>query len=111
MCEWIKENVGDDVPLHLSRFHPAYNLRNLPPTPVDTLYDSHEIADKAGLKYVYIGNIPDNPRESTYCDRCGKMLIKRVGYSVIENNIESGACPYCGNKIPGIWRQEKNAPH
>lgn len=103
MCIWIKENLGDETPLFFSRFYPMHKLTNLPPTPVDSLEKAYKVARDVGLKFVYIGNIPGHPYESTYCPKCKKVLIKRVGYSVLENNIRKGNCKFCGKKIPGIW--------
>ncbi len=105
LCMWIKENLGDKVPLHFSRFYPMYKLTNLAPTPVETLEKAYKIAKEVGLKYVYIGNIPGHPYESTYCPKCGKVLIKRRGYQVLENNIVEGRCKFCGEEIPGIWEE------
>ncbi|MCX7715830.1 MAG: AmmeMemoRadiSam system radical SAM enzyme [Endomicrobia bacterium] len=104
MCLWIKENLGDETPLFFSRFYPMYKLTTLPPTSVETLEKAYNIAKNVGLKYVYIGNVPGHPYESTYCAKCNKVLIKRVGYSVLENNIVDTKCKFCGNKIPGIWK-------
>jgi pyruvate formate lyase activating enzyme len=81
-----------------------FKLTNLPPTPVETLEKAYNIAKEVGLKYVYIGNVPGHPYESTYCPKCKKVLIKRVGYTVLENNIKNGRCKFCGEKIPGIWK-------
>ncbi len=106
MCKWIKENLGVEVPLHFSRFFPAYRLKNLPPTPVETLKMAWRIAKSVGLKYVYIGNLVGNPAESTYCPKCSKILIERVGYKILKNNIIKGKCKFCGKKIPGVWRDE-----
>lgn len=104
MCKWIVQNVGPDVPLHFTRFFPCYKLTNLPPTPVKTLEKAREIAKKVGLKYVYIGNVPGHPANSTYCPRCGRLLIKRVHFTVVENKIKNGKCPYCGEPIAGVWK-------
>ncbi|MBD3264591.1 MAG: AmmeMemoRadiSam system radical SAM enzyme [Candidatus Omnitrophica bacterium] len=104
MCNWIKENLGAEVPLHFSRFFPMHRLINLSPTPVSTLLKAKKIARDCGLKFVYVGNVPRNIHESTYCPNCNKLLIKRVGYSIIENNIENGRCPRCGENIPGLWQ-------
>jgi pyruvate formate lyase activating enzyme len=103
MCIWIKENLGDDVPLHFTRFGPNYKLTNLPPTPITTLENAIKVAHEVGLKYVYIGNVPGHDADNTYCPKCHKLLIKRQGYSVTENNIKNGKCRFCGEKIPGIW--------
>ncbi|MCK4353131.1 AmmeMemoRadiSam system radical SAM enzyme [candidate division WOR-3 bacterium] len=104
MCEWIRDSLGPDVPLHFSRFSPLYKLRNLPPTPVETLEEARKIALDVGLKYVYIGNIPGHKAESTYCPKCSRMVIHRIGYHIAENNIVNGRCKFCGCKIPGIWK-------
>ena len=103
MCRWIKENLGPDVPLHFSRFNPMYRLRNLPPTPLRTLQRAHQIARDAGVHYVYIGNVPMNPANHTYCHKCGKRVIKRLGFLVRENRLLDGRCPDCGAKIDGVW--------
>jgi len=91
------------VPVHFSRFHPAYRLQNLPSTPLRTLERIHGYAVQAGLRFAYLGNVPGHPAESTYCPGCGKILIKRVAYTVMENKIRDGRCPGCGRAIPGIW--------
>jgi len=106
-CLWIKENLGPDTPLHISRFWPMYKLKNISPTPVSLLNEAYDIAVSSGLRYVYIGNVPSERGESTYCPYCGKLLIKRLGYNVVENNIEDGKCKYCRNPIAGIWDTER----
>ncbi|HDJ24247.1 MAG TPA: AmmeMemoRadiSam system radical SAM enzyme [Candidatus Aminicenantes bacterium] len=103
LSRWIKAEVGPDVPLHFSRFHPMYLLRNLPPTPISTLERAHQIAREEGLNYVYIGNVPGHQAESTYCPRCGTLLIKRWGFEVSKINLKDGKCPQCQTPIPGIW--------
>ena len=103
MARWIKAELGPDVPLHFSRFHPTYKIKNLPPTPVSTLERSHAIAREEGLNFVYCGNVPGHPAESTYCPGCEKVLIKRYGYTILENNLSNGKCPACGRAIPGVW--------
>jgi len=104
MCEWIKDNLGPDTPLHFSRFYPMYKLVALAPTPVETLEKARAVALACGLKYVYIGNVPGHDGENTYCPKCGKALIKRMGYVVSGNELKDGACGFCGEKIAGIWR-------
>jgi pyruvate formate lyase activating enzyme len=104
MCQWIKENLGDEVPLHFTRFFPNYQLTSLPPTPISTLEKAYKIAKKVGLKYVYIGNVPGHPYENTYCPYCQKLLIKRMGFSVLENNIVDGSCKFCKRKIAGVFK-------
>jgi pyruvate formate lyase activating enzyme len=103
MCEWILENLGPDVPLHVNRFHPAFKMTHLPPTPVETLEMAHGIAREVGINFVTIGNLPGHRYDSTFCPSCGERLIHRVGMSVIANNIEGGRCKFCGREIPGVW--------
>jgi pyruvate formate lyase activating enzyme len=104
MCGWIKENLGVDVPLHFSRFFPAYRLTQLPPTPISTLEKAYEIARKVGLNYVSIGNVPGHKYNSTFCPKCGKKLIHRTHFIVLSNDIEDGKCRFCGQEVPGIWK-------
>lgn len=104
LCQWIKDYCGDDTPLHFSKFWPMYQLKNLPPTPISTIDMAWETAKKVGLKYVYVGNIPGHAGNSTICPGCGAMLIERVGYQIIQNNVVNGTCKDCGEKIPGIWK-------
>ena len=105
MCAWIKDELGPLTPLHFSRFYPLYKMQNHFPTPVATMETARELALKAGLKYVYLGNIPGNPAESTYCHGCGKLLIQRTGYQIGEMHLKGDNCGYCGAKIPGIWQK------
>lgn len=104
MAGWIRLNLGDEVPVHFSRFYPKYKLRNLPPTPVSSLETARNLCLEAGLKYVYIGNVPGHEGENTYCPQCHKMLIQRLGYRIIKNDIQNGRCLHCGNEIAGIWQ-------
>jgi len=103
LAQWIKANLGVDVPLHFTQFHPQYLLKNLPITPVETLERAKAIADAEGLHYVYIGNVPGHPAQNTFCPQCKKMLVERVGFVANRMLIQKGACPYCKHTIPGIW--------
>ena len=103
LCLWVKENLGEDTPVHFSRFFPMYRLTDLSPTPLKTLIRAQEIAKEAGLLYVYIGNVPQNLGEDTKCPKCGRILVKRVGYTVLENNIIDGKCKFCNSQISGVW--------
>jgi len=103
LARWIKSDLGPDVPVHFSRFHPEYLLKNLPPTPLETLERAKAIADAEGLHYVYIGNVPAHPAESTYCPKCRKVVVERVGYTVGAVHIKNGQCQYCHTPIPGVW--------
>ena len=103
MSEWIVKNTGPDVPLHFTRFHNAYKIRNLHSTPPRTLEKARSTAMQAGCRYVYTGNMPGGEGESTYCPNCSEVLIHRYGYRILESNIKSGKCPKCATAIPGIW--------
>ncbi len=103
MCDWLVSNNLADTPLHFSRFHAAYKLENLRSTPLKALLEAREIAIKAGIQYVYIGNVPETDGENTFCHKCKKLLVKREGYKVISNDLADGHCPECSTLIPGIW--------
>jgi len=102
-CEWLVKAVGPDVPLHFSRFYPQYRLKNLPATPYETLERCHGIAKKAGLHYVYVGNVEQAEHQQTYCPACRKVVIRRSGYEIGLVALRSGKCKYCGHAIPGVW--------
>jgi len=105
MTKWVLDNLGDEVPIHFSRFYPTYKLENLPQTPLKSVETAREIAIDMGIKYSFVGNVPmGHQGENTYCPECGKLLIKRRGFYVLENNIKKGSCPGCGTKIAGVWQ-------
>ncbi len=103
MCKWLYANGFSDTPLHFSRFHPMYKLEQLPPTPVSTLNKAWDIAKEEGINHVYIGNVPGTHASDTWCDKCGKKVVERVGYRIITNNIENGRCKFCNSVINGVW--------
>ncbi len=103
MTNWIATKLGHSVPVHFSRFHPMYKLRNLPPTPSATLMKARSTAMQEGCKFVYVGNLPGNEGSHTYCPDCKKILIRRYGHMVMENHLKDGKCPDCSNSIPGVW--------
>ncbi|MDP8212593.1 MAG: AmmeMemoRadiSam system radical SAM enzyme [Candidatus Zapsychrus exili] len=103
LCKWIIDNVGPDVPLHFSRFWPMHKLKNLFPTPVETLTLARDIAKQIGINHVYIGNVGGEAGNDTHCPQCKKTLIKRRGYMILENNITNNQCKFCKNNIAGIW--------
>ncbi len=101
---WVKTNLGPDVPVHFTRFHPEYLLKNLPPTPVATLERAKAIADAEGLHYVYLGNVPPpHPAENTYCPKCKRAVVERVGLSVRGVHLKKGKCQFCQQTIAGVW--------
>jgi len=103
LAQWIKTNLGVDTPVHFSRFYPQYLLKNLPPTPQTTLERAYQISRAEGLQYVYLGNIPGHPAESTYCPDCGEILIQRRGYRVGQYNLIGSRCKKCNREIPGLF--------
>ena len=103
LINWVLGECGPDVPLHFSRFHPAYQMLNLPPTPVATLERARDMALSRGIHYPYVGNVPSHPGDNTYCPNCKKALIQRQGFFVIEMNIKNGRCKFCNRKIAGVW--------
>ncbi len=104
LCGWIKNELGPETPLHISRFYPQHKLGNLPPTPLETLKKAADIARGAGLLYVYIGNVADVDELHTYCPACKKMLIKRQGYMIENIALKDGRCKYCLKTIAGHWQ-------
>ena len=103
LSRWIKQYLGRDIPLHFTRFHPYYLLKNLPSTPVKTLERAHAIARAEGLNYVYIGNVPGHPTEHTVCPGCNQILVNRSGYYIRDVQIQNGHCKKCNQQIPGVW--------
>jgi pyruvate formate lyase activating enzyme len=95
-------NLGPEIPWHVSQFYPTFRLTHLPPTPVESVRRGREIGLDVGLRYVYTGNIPGDEGESTFCYRCGRRLIHRHGYSILENRLQEGRCDRCGAIIDGV---------
>ena len=101
MCTWLVDNGLADCPLHFSRFFPLYQLTNLPYTPLAILEEAHDIAKDAGIRYVYIGNVPNHKTENTYCPKCNKVLLERKGFTILANNIKDSKCMFCEERIAG----------
>ena len=103
LCDWILENLGPDVPLHFTAFHPDFKLRDKPRTPPETLHRAYGIARQAGLHFVYEGNIHGGHGE-TICPSCETVLIRRAWHEIVGYRLTAeGACPTCGQGIPGRW--------
>ncbi len=104
IAKFIRDELGDWTPWHISRFYPHYKMRDYPATPIEILERAYEIGKEEGLKYVYLGNVPGHPGENTYCPSCGKLVIGRVGFTITEYNLdEKGTCKFCGYKIHGVF--------
>jgi pyruvate formate lyase activating enzyme len=94
---------GAETPWHISRFHPRYRMRGMPPTPAASIHRAAEIGKSAGLKYVYCGNLPGDPGENTACARCGHLLIERTGFVIGRMDLKGSSCPRCGTPLDGIF--------
>ncbi|MEA1940408.1 MAG: AmmeMemoRadiSam system radical SAM enzyme [Candidatus Caldatribacteriota bacterium] len=100
-ANFVAEELGVDTPWHISRFFPGYKMTDVPPTPVETLDRAREIGLEAGLRYVYVGNLPGEA--NTVCHKCGQTLIRRLGYRILENRVQpNGCCPNCGTPVAGV---------
>ncbi len=103
IVDFVK-SLDKNIPLHFSAFYPCYKMTNAPSTPAVTIVKARDIALKAGLDYVYTGNISDVEGSTTYCPKCKKGAIARYGYAITENNIVNGRCRFCKEKIAGVWK-------
>ncbi|MEI7896446.1 MAG: AmmeMemoRadiSam system radical SAM enzyme [bacterium] len=103
MCEWLAANGFEDNPLHFSRFHPLYKLDSLESTPLETLERARDIALKAGIRYVYLGNVPGSSAQNTHCPDCNKVIIERQGFTILSKNMNGNACGFCNAEIAGVW--------
>jgi pyruvate formate lyase activating enzyme len=103
LSKWVAGELGPDIPVHFTRFHPDYQLLNLPATPVATLERAREAAMKEGVRYAYVGNVPGHPGNHTYCPKCGAVCIERSGFLVTEVRLKRGGCPACKTPIAGVW--------
>jgi pyruvate formate lyase activating enzyme len=103
LSAWIRDNMGPNVPLHFTAFHPDFKMRDLPPTPPDTLRRARDIAIEEGLNYVYVGNVHDRDGQTTFCPACGAALIHRDWNIVLSNRLQEGRCVECGQRIAGVF--------
>lgn len=100
MAAWIVKELGPDVPVHFTQYHPAYKITNIPPTPVPVVQHATNIAAAEGCRYAYCGNVP-GVGANTYCPSCKNLVVERYGFSILKDS--GGKCDKCGAKIPGIW--------
>jgi pyruvate formate lyase activating enzyme len=103
MSEWIVKELGPNVPVHFTRFHPDYKLKNLPPTPVETLSRARQIAMAQGCNFAYTGNAPGEGGQNTSCPKCKAVMVDRYGFTVKVVDMKDGKCDKCGTVIPGVW--------
>ena len=99
IAHWIHDELGELTPWHVTRFHPHYNLRNLPSTPISTIEHAYDIGRQAGLKFVYAGNIPGHKTENTSCYSCGKLVVERFGYQTKVIGLAGSKCRFCGAEL------------
>ncbi len=99
IANWIRDELGELTPWHVTRFYPQHNMMDLPPTPVSTLEHAFDIGHKAGLKFIYAGNIPGHSSESTVCYSCGKLVVQRFGYNTKVIGLEDSQCKFCGAEL------------
>jgi len=92
-------SVDKKIPWHISRFYPHYKMQDVSPTSVETIHKAVKIGKEEGLRYIYAGNVPGDDYESTYCPKCGKKVISRLGFQVEEINLDKDKCKFCGEKI------------
>ena len=103
MANYIANDLGKQTPWHISRFHPSYHMKDRSATPVLSLEKAYDAGKAAGLFYVYIGNVPGQSWENTYCHWCNELLVKRQGYQVENYFNEKGKCPECNKIAYGIY--------
>jgi pyruvate formate lyase activating enzyme len=103
MSEWIVSQLGPNVPLHFSAFHPNYRMRNVRPTARSALRRARDIAKRAGVRHVYLGNVHDREGDTTFCHGCGRKLIERNWYEIVDWALADGSCPDCLTKCPGVF--------
>jgi pyruvate formate lyase activating enzyme len=110
LSAWMAENLGPDVPLHFTAFHPDWKMRDRPPTPPATLSRARRIALSSGLHHVYTGNVHDPERDSTWCSSCGGLLIGRDWYRLDDWRLgPDGCCQACGTACPGVFEVSPGA--
>jgi len=99
IAKWIRNELGELTPWHITRFYPNHNMKHLPTTPIETLERAYDIGQKAGLKFIYAGNVPGHSSESTTCYSCGKLNMERYGYRTMVSGIDGSKCLYCGAEL------------
>jgi len=106
MCKWIARELGTDVPLHFTAFHPDYKMNDLPSTPPSTLTRARDIGMREGLRYVYTGNVHDTRGGTTYCNSCGEALVVRDWHRILKYGVtHDGCCPACNTPVPGRFEE------
>ncbi len=94
--KWVADDLGTDVPIHFSRFHPDFKFKKVPGTPMESLHMAYRTAKAEGLKFVYLGNVSHCDEENTYCPECGTLAMERLGLRLTSNKVKDGKCGQCG---------------
>ncbi len=105
IAQRMRNDLGPDVPWHVTGYYPSYKF-NAPATAPPMLERAHRLGREAGLRFVYIGNLPGHSGNNTYCPQCGEVIINRMGFHVLTNEIRDGRCSNCGCEIPGVWQRQ-----
>ena len=106
-CKWVVEKLDKNVPIHFSRFHPDYNMIDIPMTPMETLVKIYQTAKETGILYVFLGNVIHGNYENTTCPKCGNYVIKRAGYTINLDGFKEGKCIKCGYTLPIMINKNK----
>ncbi len=106
LCRWVVRELGPEVPMHFTAFHPDYHMRDIAATPIGVLERSHAIAREEGVWYPYIGNVFEHPAQNTHCHACGALLIERDAFRSRRVGLDNDRCAACGEKIPGVLQKE-----
>lgn len=99
IARWIRDSLGELTPWHITRFYPQHKMEDIPPTPMSSLERAYDIGSKAGLRFIYMGNVPGNPHENTLCYSCGSLLISRIGYNTKIIGLDKSRCRKCGEEM------------
>ncbi|MFC1707714.1 AmmeMemoRadiSam system radical SAM enzyme, partial [Planctomycetota bacterium] len=106
LCDWFLKNLGAEVPLHFSAFHPDFKFTDVPRTPANSLSRARQIALDHGLHYVFTGNVHDREGDATHCPGCGAVVIQRDWYNLLQYSVRGGACAACGHEIAGVFEDQ-----
>jgi pyruvate formate lyase activating enzyme len=103
IARFIRDELGEQVPWHVTAFFPTYQMTDRPPTPVATLRKARRIGLDAGLRHVYVGNVLEDDGENTYCPGCGELLLERNGFGLGRVLLHDGRCGNCQSPVAGVW--------
>ncbi|MGH7859650.1 MAG: AmmeMemoRadiSam system radical SAM enzyme, partial [Candidatus Binatia bacterium] len=108
-CDWIVEDLGPDVPVHFTAFHPDFKMTDKPATPPSTLLRARDIARRAGIRHCYVGNVHDRDGQTTWCTGCGVALVRRDWHAILDYRLDGNRCSACGQEVPGVFHEGPHA--